>query len=99
MQILIKPIITEKAMKAVQTNCYTFAVAKEANKHQIAQEIKTVFGFKPLTIKTITVPGKTKRSGKTRLEKKANSWKKAIIKLKAGEKIDLFDVTENVKQT
>lgn len=84
MQILIKPIITEKAMKAAQTNRYTFAVAKEANKNQIAREIETIFGFKPLEVRTITVHG---------------SWKKAIVKLKAGEKIDLFDVTENVKET
>ncbi|MBI3559303.1 50S ribosomal protein L23 [Candidatus Gottesmanbacteria bacterium] len=83
MPVLIKPIITEKAMNAVKTNRYTFAVAKEANKNQIAREIKEVFGFQPLAVKTVTIQNK----------------KKAIIKLKPGEKIDLFDITENVKET
>lgn len=78
MPVLIKPIVTEKSMKEASQNRYTFAVAKEANRAQIAEEIKKAFGFKPLAVRMITIQNK----------------KKAIVVLKSGEKIDLFDVTE-----
>lgn len=78
MSVLIKPIVTEKSMKEAGQNRYTFAVAKGASRVKIAEEIKKVFGFKPLAVKMITI----------------QNQKKAIVKLKAGEKIDLFDVTE-----
>ena len=82
MPVLIKPIVTEKSMKDAGQNRYTFAVAKEANRAQIAEEIKKVFGFKPVMVRMITIQNE----------------KKAIVVLKPGEKIDLFDVTENAKK-
>ena len=73
---------------------YTFMVAKEANKAQIASDLAQTFGVKVLTVKTVTVPGKTRRVGKKRQKMTASSWKKAIAKLATGQKIALFDVTE-----
>ena len=78
MPVLIKPIVTEKSMKEASQNRYTFAVAKEANRAQIGEEVKKVFGFAPLAVRMITIQNK----------------KKAIVVLKPGEKIELFDVTE-----
>lgn len=89
--ILIRPIVTEKSMKDAARNCYTFAVAKESNKAQIAMAIKESFSVKPISIKTITVKGKTRRSGRTRQETKTSLWKKAIVELEIGQKIGLFD--------
>ncbi len=82
MSVLIKPIVTEKSMKDAAQNRYTFAVTKEANRAQIGEEIKRVFGFQPVAVRMITI----------------QNQKKAVVKLKSGEKIDLFDVTENAQK-
>ncbi len=92
--VLIRPLITEKSMREATVGRFTFAVDIAANKNQIAQEVANTFKVKPISIQTITVKGKTKRAGRRRVETKASSWKKAIIKLSPGQKIDLFDVTE-----
>lgn len=94
MNILIKPLITEKAMREAAMGRYTFAVLKSANKPQIGSAVKEAFKVDPTRVSTVTMPGKTRRSGKTRLESTEEKWKKAIITLKPGQKIDLFDVTE-----
>jgi len=78
---------------------YTFAVDLAANKPQIANEVAKTFAVKVLSVRTIVVKGKTHRSGKLRLEMKTGSWKKAIVELEKGQKIDLFDVTDNAKKT
>lgn len=97
--ILIRPIITEKSMKDAASGRFTFAVDKEANKAQIALAISQTFPVKVTAVKTITIKGKTRRSGKARRAVLLSSWKKALIQLEKGQKIDLFDVTENAKKT
>lgn len=89
--LLLRPIITEKAMKDVANNRFTFAFAKTANKSQILEIISKTFNVKPLNIKTIMVKGKSKISRKTRETTKLDNWKKAIIQLPKDQKIDLFD--------
>jgi len=86
MNILKRPIITEKSLKRGKVGIYVFEVEKKSKKSQIKKEIEKTFA-------TIVVRGKTKRAGKARVEKKASDWKKAIVTLKTGEKIDLFPVT------
>lgn len=73
--VLIQPLITEKAMKDVAKNRYTFLVDKTANKNAILAEVARTFKVKPLDIKTVTIKNK----------------KKAIIKLPKDQKIALFD--------
>lgn len=94
MNILIKPLITEKAMREAQLGRFTFAVAKGANKAEIGRAVKEAFKVDPIAVQTVTMPAKTRRSGKSRQEVEGRPWKKAIISLKPGQKIDLFDVTE-----
>ncbi len=97
--ILIKPILTEKSMQDAARSRFTFSVAIEANKAQVAQAVAAAFGVKVVNVKTMTVKGKTKRAGKLRLEVAASSWKKAIVELAKGQKIDLFDIAETPPAT
>ncbi len=89
---LLKPIITEQSLKSAALGKFTFMVAKAANKIQISQEIAAQFKVHVLDIKTLIVKGKTKRTGRKRQIVKSPDWKKAVVTLKSGEKIDLFEV-------
>ncbi len=86
--IIIRPIITEKSSSLMAMNKYTFEVHKTANKIQIAKAVEEVFNVKVAGVNTINVKGKTKRRGRT--VGKTNSYKKAIVKLAAGETIEFF---------
>ncbi len=92
--VLIKPLITEKSMQDAASGKYSFAVAREAGKAEIARAISQAFSVKVTTLKTMVVKGKTRRTGKKRQEIHLSPWKKAIAKLAAGQKIPLFDVAE-----
>lgn len=92
--ILIRPIITEKSMTEAALGKFTFEVLKSANKPEIAKAVKESFKVSPIKVQTITIKGKTKRSLRTRKTVKGSTYKKAIVQLKTGEKIDLFDVSE-----
>jgi large subunit ribosomal protein L23 len=92
--LLIRPIVTEKSMRDASKNCFTFEVAKNAEKQAILLEVAKTFNVKPTGVKTITVKGKSRRAGKTRQLVFGQNWKKAIVSLPAGQKIDLFDVAE-----
>ncbi len=96
--IFIKPLITEKSMQDASIGRYTFEVNIDANKNQIRTSAKNTFGVDVVSVKTITLKGTSKRVGKKRLTAKTSSWKKAIIQVKPGQKIDLFDTTENAKK-
>lgn len=87
--VLIKPVITEKSSALMQDNKYTFIVPLTANKVEIRQAVEKIFKVKVLEISTVRVMGKTKRMGKT--EGKRPDYKKAIVKLAAGERIEFFE--------
>ncbi len=88
--IIVKPVISEKTTEMMEHNKYVFQVAMNANKLQINQAIKDIYGVKPKKVNVMIVRGKNKRLrfriGRT------SAWKKAIITLKPGEKIEVFDV-------
>lgn len=86
--ILIRPLITEHTTDLMQDGKFVFIVDKRANKIQIAQAVKEIFNVTVLDVNTINVKGKTKHRGRT--VGKTNSYKKAIVKLKAGETIEFF---------
>lgn len=90
--VIIKPVITEKSMSEVVFSRFTFHVHKESAKKDIKKAIEEKFKVNVEDIKTLVVKGKKRRSGKRRNEILQSAWKKAIVKLKAGQKIDLFDV-------
>lgn len=93
-QILVKPMITEKMTNlSANQGKYGFIVAPEANKIEIAKAVETKFNVHVIDVKTINHPGKKKtqfrKSG--RFEGRTPKYKKAIITLKKGETIELFE--------
>lgn len=94
MTLLHKPIITEKSMRLAQNGLYTFRVERMASKHEIANAVHEQFNVDVEDVKTITMHGKMKRVGRTRqMIKKARAWKKAIVKLKKDQKIEVFNIS------
>ena len=89
--IIIAPVITEKSMSGIADKKYTFKVARDANKIEIAEAVETLFnGTKVAKVNTISVRGKEKRMG--RYSGYTAAWKKAIVTLKADSKpIEFFD--------
>ena len=87
--IIIKPIITEDSMDRLADNKYTFRVAKDANKIEIAKAIEEIFDVKVAKVNTISVKGKEKRMG--RYTGFRPDWKKAIVTLEGEKTIEFFD--------
>ncbi len=85
--IIIAPVITEKSASAAEKNVYTFKVASDANKTEIKKAIEAAFGVKVEKINTLNTKAKDKRVG--RYTGKTQTYKKAIITLKDGEKIEI----------
>ena len=75
--IIVKPIITEKSNDAMQEGKYTFKVAKNATKPEIAKAVEKLFNVKVLKVNTMTVKGKQKRVGVH--VGRTSDWKKAIV--------------------
>jgi large subunit ribosomal protein L23 len=89
--IIIRPIVTEKSMAGVGAGRYIFAVSKYANKTAIKKALHDAFNVNVIRIATSVVKGKSKRVGNKKQEIMQTEWKKAIVTLKKGEKIDLFE--------
>ena len=89
-QVVRKVLITEKGtlLREVQHQ-YFFEVAREANKIEIKRAVEAVFNVKVDSVQTMQVRGKVKRQG--RYSGRRNDWKKAIVKLKPDQKIELFE--------
>ncbi len=89
--IIIKPVITEHSMDCLQHGKYTFRVAKDANKVEIAKAVEKLFkGVKVAKVNTVSVRGKMKRLGRN--EGYTSDWKKAVVTLAEGSKtIEFFD--------
>ena len=87
-RILVRPLVTEKTTALGQLGQYGFEVAKGANKVEIRKAVKAVYGVEPVSVRVITVLGKPVRS-KTGMSRRA-SWRKAVVTLKKGDRIDLF---------
>lgn len=87
--IVIKPIITEDSMERLQDGKYTFQVAKDANKVEIAKAVEELFDVKVAKVNTISVKGKQKRMGRSVGFRP--DWKKAIVTLEGDKTIEFFD--------
>ena len=85
--ILIRPLITERTTQLMAEGKYVFVVA--ANKIEIAKAVAEIFKVKVEKVNTVNVLGKTKRMGRT--SGKRPDYKKAIVKLAAGESIEFFE--------
>ena len=93
--ILFRPIITEKSMLEAKNNWFTFEVSKDSRKPQIAKAIEEQFKVHVVAVRTLRLKHKVKRTGRRRLLRSSGDfWKKTLVCLKAGEKIDLFEVVQ-----
>ena len=89
--IIKRPIITEQSMAETADKKYTFEVAKDANKIEIAKAVEEIFGVKVAKVKTLNMQGKVKRTGRFPAGRRA-SWKKAMVTLTADSKtIEFFE--------
>ncbi len=87
--IIIKPVVTEKTMNLLADNKYTFIVDKRANKVEIKNAVEEIFKVKVDKVSTMNMQGKLKRMG--RYEGRKASRKKAVVSLKPGHRITLFE--------
>ena len=88
-EVLRKPIVTEKNTLLQEHNKYTFEVSQGADKHQIKVAVEKAFKVKVTAVNVITVPGKTRRVGRRQVA--TTPWKKAVVTLKPGQKIEIFE--------
>ena len=87
---IVRPLITEKTSEAYQEKGeYAFEVAPDANKASIRQAIEQLFGVKVTGVWTSNQRGKSRRVGKTSGTRP--NWKKAIVKLREGDTIEIFE--------
>ncbi|HBK67452.1 MAG TPA: 50S ribosomal protein L23 [Firmicutes bacterium] len=87
--IIKKPIVTEKTTRLMELNKYCFMVDRRANKIQIKEAIETIFKVRVKEINTMRILGKIKRMGK--YEGRRPSWKKAVVTLEPGSRIEFFE--------
>ena len=88
-QVLVKPLITEKAANIGAENKYVFMVSAQANKVEIAKSIDQVYGVKPTKVNILNYEGKKVRFG--RVQGRRRDWKKAIVTLPAGKSINVYE--------
>ncbi|MBI2155235.1 MAG: 50S ribosomal protein L23 [Candidatus Rokubacteria bacterium] len=89
-QVVVRPLMTEKSMRLKEErNTVTFQVIPDANKVEIRQAVEAIFNVKVSAVRTSTVEGKLKRMG--RHQGRRPSWKKALVTLAPGHKIELVE--------
>ena len=89
--IIIRPIITERAMSGSADKKYVFEVAKTAGKVEIKKAVEEIFGVKVIKVNTLNVTGKLKRTGRYPAGRRP-SWKKAVVTLSDDSKsIEFFE--------
>lgn len=90
-ELVKRPLITERTTKLMEDNKYCFLVDPKANKTQIKQAIEEIFKVKVKSVNTFNRLGKIKRMG--RHEGRRPSWKRAVVTLEAGSRIEFFEGT------
>jgi large subunit ribosomal protein L23 len=90
--ILIRPVISEKSYALIAEGKYTFRVDDRAHKTQIAQAVEEIFDVQVAAVRTAKVRAKPKRRGLH--QGRTRAWKKAVVQLAPGERIELFEGAE-----
>ena len=88
-QVLLAPVVSEKSYHQITENRYTFRVHPDAHKTQVRQAVEELFDVKVTSVNIVQMPAKPKRRGMIKGTKPG--WKKAIVELKAGDKIEIFE--------
>ena len=87
--VLLRPLVTEKSTTLAGRNQYVFEVDLLANKTQVKESVELVFDVNVLRVNSMVVKGKRRRYGRSLV--KRPDWKKAIVTLKPGDSIELFE--------
>ena len=88
-EVLIRPVISEKSYEQIARHQYTFQVHKDAHKTQVRQAVEELFDVKVTAVNIVKMPAKPKRRGM--IKGTRPGWKKAIVELKPGDKIEIFE--------
>ena len=88
-EVIKRPIVSERSYALIEQNRYTFEVDKRARKPEIADAIEEIFSVTVTKVNTMNVPGKSRRVRSA--QGMTPSWKKAVVTLKEGDKIDYFE--------
>jgi len=94
-QVIIRPVVSEKSYVLAAADKYTFRVHRDAHKTQIRQAVESLFDVKVLDVRTMSVKSKPKRRGLT--AGRSRSWKKAIVQVRAGDSIPIFQGLEGLE--
>ncbi len=89
--VIIRPLITEKSMRSVDAGKYSFEIAKTATKYDVKNALKERFNVTVVSVTTTTTKGKKRRVGARRQEISVADLKKAVVTLKKGEKLGMFE--------
>jgi len=88
-EVLRRPLITEKSTALQTLNKYAFEVADGANKPMVKEAVEKAFKVTVTGVNVVTMRGKSRRMGKRQIT--TNPWKKAVVTLKPGDKIEFFE--------
>ena len=88
-EVLRRPLVTEKGTVLQAQGKYAFEVDRQADKHQIKQAVEKAFTVNVTAVNVVTMKGKRRRVGRQQIL--TPTWKKAIVTLKAGQKIEIFE--------
>ena len=88
--VLIRPVVTEKSVMNSEMGQYTFEVDMRANKMQVKDAVEVAFKVTVDDVNVMIMPAKVNRRGKRELMRR-NKWKKAVVTLKPGDRIQLFE--------
>ena len=87
--VLIAPVVSEKSYSGLADRKYTFKVHQDAHKTQVRQAVEQLFDVTVVAVNILKVQGKPKRRGA--IKGTRPGWKKAIVKLRAGQSIEFFE--------
>jgi large subunit ribosomal protein L23 len=90
-QIIIRPVISEKSYQAIDYNRYSFEVHPKATKSHIREAVEEIFDVRVIGVNTLTMKPKPKRRGLHRGT--TRRWKKAVVELAPGNRIEFFGAT------
>jgi len=89
LEVIRRPLVTEKNSLLQEKNKYAFEVKMTATKHQIKEAVEMAFKVKVAEVNVISVPGKARRMGRRMVM--SPTWKKAVVTLEPGHKIQVFE--------
>ena len=95
-QIIIRPVVSEKTYVLATADKYTFRVHPDAHKTQIRQAVEQLFDVSVVDVRTMSVKSKPKRRGLT--SGRTRQWKKAIVQVKAGDSIPIFQGLQGLEE-